>query len=182
VAKAFDITQWPVTAVKAYVGHTIAAASGDQLISSLGTFKYGLIPGIKTISEIAEDVQQDQLTFALKDIDVSAEPMQVAFINSKGFGGNNATAVILSADKTNTMLARRYESTFSEYLTRRECTRQCANDYAEQADKGSLNVIYRFGENLIDERSVCITSQGINIPGFSREIEFNVESSWQDMQ
>lgn len=182
VAKAFDITQWPVTAVKAYVGHTIAAASGDQLISSLGTFKYGLIPGIKTVSEIAEDVQQDQLTFALKDIDVSAEPMQVAFINSKGFGGNNATAVVLSADKTNAMLARRYESTFSEYLTRRERTRQCANDYAEQADRGSLNVIYRFGENLIDEKSVSITNQGINIPGFSREIEFNVESSWQDMQ
>jgi len=82
--------------------------------------------------------------------------MQVAFINSKGFGGNNATAVVLSADKTNAMLARRYESTFSEYLTRRERTRQCANDYAEQADRGSLNVIYRFGENLIDEKSVSV--------------------------
>jgi hypothetical protein len=35
---------------------------------------------------------------------------------------------------------------------------------------------------LIDEKSVSITNQGINIPGFSREIEFNVESSWQDMQ
>ena len=27
--------------------------------------------------------------------------MQVAFINSKGFGGNNATAVVLSAEQTN---------------------------------------------------------------------------------
>ncbi|MBW0876262.1 beta-ketoacyl synthase, partial [Escherichia coli] len=40
VASAFGIDGWPVTAVKAYVGHSLATASADQLISALGTFKY----------------------------------------------------------------------------------------------------------------------------------------------
>ncbi len=39
VASAFGIDGWPVTAVKAYVGHSLATASADQLISALGTFQ-----------------------------------------------------------------------------------------------------------------------------------------------
>jgi acetoacetyl-[acyl-carrier protein] synthase len=30
-----------VTAAKAYVGHSLASASADQLISALGSFRYG---------------------------------------------------------------------------------------------------------------------------------------------
>ena len=32
--RAFDIEQWPVAAVKCYVGHTMAAAGGDQIVSA----------------------------------------------------------------------------------------------------------------------------------------------------
>ena len=181
VAEAFDITDWPVTAVKAYVGHTVAAASGDQLISALGTFKYGLIPGIKTITQLAEDVHQNRLNFLLKD-SVTAIKMEVAFINSKGFGGNNASAVVLSADKTNAMLMKRYGDRFRGYIDTREATRKTTADYAFQADRGNLAVIYRFGEQLIDEQAVTITRTGMSIPGCSREIEFNAINVWQDMQ
>ena len=94
VADAFDINDWPVTAVKSYVGHSIAAAGGDQLMSALGTFKYGIIPGIKTVTALAEDVYQKRLNFALND-NISTMKMEVAFINSKGFGGNNACDLAL---------------------------------------------------------------------------------------
>ena len=90
VAEAFDIDEWPVTAIKAYVGHSLSTASGDQLVAALGTFKYDLIPGIKTITQVASDVHQQRARFPLQDLDVSATKMDVAFINSKGFGGNNA--------------------------------------------------------------------------------------------
>ena len=181
VAETFKIDDWPVTAVKAYVGHSIAAASGDQLISALGTFKYGLIPGIKTVDEIAKDVHQKRLNFLLNDT-VTATKMEVSFINSKGFGGNNASAVLLSADKANAMLGQRYTSRFAQYIEQRETTRKNAEDYAVQADRGSLAVIYRFGEQLIDEKAVAITPTGMSIPGCSRKIEFNFKNLWQDMQ
>ncbi len=56
VARANDIYDWPVAAVKAYLGHTIAPASGDQLAAALGVFHYGVLPGIATIDEVADDV------------------------------------------------------------------------------------------------------------------------------
>ena len=181
VADAFDISDWPVTAVKSYVGHSIAAAGGDQLMSALGTFKYGIIPGIKTVTALAEDVYQKRLNFALND-NISTMKMEVAFINSKGFGGNNASAILLSADKTNEMLLKRYGDRFMDYIDPRETTRKSAADYAFQADRGNLAVIYRFGEELIDEQAVVITTTGMSIPGCSREIEFNTVNVWQDMQ
>jgi acetoacetyl-[acyl-carrier protein] synthase len=181
VADAFDINDWPVTAVKSYVGHSIAAAGGDQLMSALGTFKYGLIPGIKTVNEIAKDVHQKRLNFLLNDT-MTATKMEVCFINSKGFGGNNASAVLLSADKANAMLGQRYTSRFAQYIEQRETTRKNAEDYAVQADRGSLAVIYRFGEQLIDEKAVAITPTGMSIPGCSRKIEFSFKNLWQDMQ
>ena len=71
VAEAFDINDWPVAAAKAYVGHSLAGASGDQLIFTLGTFKYDILPGIKTVDKIAEDVSQEHMLFPLQDLDVS---------------------------------------------------------------------------------------------------------------
>ena len=181
VADAFDIYDWPVTAIKAYVGHSLSTASGDQLISALGTFKYQMIPGIKTIAEVAPDVAQERLRFPLQDMDVSGNKMDVAFINSKGFGGNNATAVLLSPAKVEEMLAVRYADRFNDYLSQRDTTRAVAERYASLADAAQLDVIYRFGEPLIDEEGVTITTEGIHIPGFARDVSFDLENPWQDM-
>ena len=182
VATAFDIYDWPVTAAKSYVGHSLSVASGDQLVSALGTFKYNMIPGIKTVSEIASDVHQERARFALTDMDVSEQKMDVAFINSKGFGGNNATAVVLSPNKVESMLAVRYADHFDDYLTRREETRINSAAYAERADAGQLDVIYRFGEPLIDEDGLSISAEGVSVPGFAQKIIFEKGNPWQDMR
>ena len=182
VACAFDIYDWPVTATKSYVGHSLSTASGDQLVSALGTFKYQMIPGIKTITEVAPDVAQERLRFPLQDLDVSANKMEVAFINSKGFGGNNATAVLLSPEKVEEMLAVRYADRFNAYLAQRDITRAAATEYAVRADAAQLDVIYRFGEPLIDEAGVSISTKGVHIPGFARDVIFDLENPWQDMQ
>jgi acetoacetyl-[acyl-carrier protein] synthase len=182
VAAAFDITDWPVTAAKAYVGHSLSTASGDQLVSALGTFKYNIIPGIKTISEIAPDVHQQRAHFPLADMHLADREMQVAFINSKGFGGNNATAVVLSPSRVEAMLAARYPDDFAGYAERRQQTRAKAEAYAQRADYAQLDVVYRFGEALVDEAGLSISEQGIDIPGFSRAVEFNLQNPYPDMQ
>jgi acetoacetyl-[acyl-carrier protein] synthase len=181
VAAAFDINDWPVTAVKSYVGHTISAASGDQLVSALGTFKYDIIPGIKTTGEIAADVSQAHTLFPLQDLDTSDNKMQVAFINSKGFGGNNATAVVLSPQRVEAMLAVRHAAEYGDYLDKRTLTRAEAQRYAQRADAAQLDVIYRYGETLIDEAAVRLTEQGIHVPGYARDIQFDLQNPYQDM-
>ena len=182
VAAAFDIYDWPVTAAKAYVGHSLSTASGDQLVSALGTFKYNVIPGIKTITSIASDVYQERARFALNDMDTSERKMHVSFINSKGFGGNNATAVVLSPEQVDSMLSVRYGDDYGDYLSRRKQAIANADAYASRADNAELDVIYRFGETLIDEAELSLSGQGIDIPGFVRSVEFNLQNPYPDMQ
>ena len=45
VAAAFGITAWPLAAVKAFIGHSLAPASADQLVNSLGYFCPGHLSG-----------------------------------------------------------------------------------------------------------------------------------------
>lgn len=181
VAEAFGIKDWPVTAVKSYVGHSIASASGDQLMAALGTFKYQLIPGIKTIDAVAADVHQNHLSYPLTDLDVEARGMELAFINSKGFGGNNATAVVVAPNRVEAMLSRRHGAEMDAYRTRREQTRQAAAAYAARADQGQLDVVYRFGEQVIEEKDIRITPKGMKVPGYEHDVVFDHTNPWQDM-
>ncbi len=181
VAKAFAIKDWPVTAAKAFVGHSLAAASGDQLAFALGTFKYNILPGIKTVDKIAEDVFQDRLLFPLEDLDLTDRKMKVAFINSKGFGGNNATAIVISPSEVEKMLKARHSRVYEEYENLREKTRQEAKKYAENADKGAIKIVYRFGEELVEEENIEITSDHIKIPGYHKNIVFDKNNPWEDM-
>ena len=181
VAEAFDIYDWPVTAAKAFVGHSLSAASGDQLMSALGTFHYDIVPGIKTIDSIAPDVFQERAIFPLEDMDVSDRQMHVAFINSKGFGGNNATAVVLGPAPVAKMLAQRYPDQYADYVARRDTVRTHAAGYAMRADAAQLDVIYRFGEKLIDDAELVIDRSGIRVPGFERDVLFDLSNPWKDM-
>ena len=181
IAKTFNLFDWPVTATKSFVGHSLSAASGDQLVSALGTFRYHIIPGIKTIKEVASDVFQERAIFPLKDLNVSDRQMHVAFINSKGFGGNNATAVVISPIRADLMLKSRHKEHFDKYLLLREKTRRQAEAYSVRSDFAELDVIYRFGEPLIDESKISIKLDGISVPGFSKEVLFDTKNPWTDM-
>ena len=106
VAQAFDITNWPVAAPKAFVGHTIGPASGDQMAMALGIFSHNIMPGITTIDKVADDVYDERLDIRTEHYLCS--DMDIAFINSKGFGGNNATAPVFSPKVCLNMLTKRY--------------------------------------------------------------------------
>jgi len=148
VAEAFDITDWPVAAVKSYVGHTLGPASGDQLVASLGVFKYGVLPGIKTIDKVADDVNDARLNISITDVKLD-EP-KVSFLNSKGFGGNNATASILAPSVVEEMLKGRYsEEQLTAYQAKREQASANSAEYDKAFQQGDYRVIYVFGEKLI---------------------------------
>lgn len=182
VASAFAIEQWPVTAVKAFVGHSLATASGDQVISALGSFKYGIIPGIKTIDAVAEDVHQQHLSFATTDRTRAPAQLDVCFINSKGFGGNNASALLLAPHVAERMLRKRHgEAAFAAYLQRREATRHAAQTYDARALLGDLGIIYNFGNDLIDDQQIEISAEQIKVPGFAQPLLFKKDERYGDM-
>ena len=182
VAANFGITDWPITAIKAYVGHSLASASADQLIAALGSFKYQLIPGIKTIDAIADDVHQQRLSIATADVERSAQPLELCFINSKGFGGNNASAVLLAPQVAERMLRKRYGAErFARYLGQREQTRAAAHAYDQQALLGQLQIIYNFGQDQIDDQGIQMDAEQIRVPGFKQPLIFKRDSRFADM-
>lgn len=182
VAGAFGIADWPVAAAKAFVGHSLASASADQLAFALGSFKYQIVPGIKTIDAVASDVHQQHLRFSTRDIPRQDQPLEVCFINSKGFGGNNASAVILAPAVVERMLQKRYgETVYADYCQRREQTRAAASAYDQRVLKGQLEVIYNFGHGMIEEAQLELSEDGIRIPGFSQPLTFKADRRFEDM-
>ncbi len=180
MAKAFGIQNWPVAAVKAFVGHSLGPASGDQLIASLGVFNQGILPGIKTIDGIAEDVFAEHLQMSNEDLALGAENTLVAFLNSKGFGGNNATATVFSPKVVEKYFEKRFEKKrLRDWTAKREQVREKTQNYLGEADKGKLNPIYEFGVDLIDEAQITIDSQELRLPGYTGRIKLNIDEGFE---
>ncbi len=182
VAEAFNISEWPVVAVKAYLGHTIAPASADQLAAALGSFKYGILPGIPTIDAVADDVYQERLKLGPDHLQTSPENLEVAILNSKGFGGNNASAVVLSPERTEGMLRKRHGAeAMTAYTKKRETSLETSERYLNAADRGEYAPIYRFGEDMIEEADIEISETRVSIKGFANDISLPTENPYQDM-
>ncbi|WP_137974718.1 beta-ketoacyl synthase [Pseudomonas sp. F(2018)] len=180
VAAAFGIEQWPVTAVKAFVGHSLAPASGDQLIAALGTFRHGLLPGLKTIDRVADDVHRQHISLDVRDRQVAG--MEVCFLNSKGFGGNNATGVLLAPQVAERMLRKRHgEAAFSAWQAKREATRAAAAAYDQRALRGQFDILYNFGHDLIDDQQLQFSADGIQVPGFAQPLLYRKDERYSDM-
>ena len=180
VAQAFGITSWPITAVKTFVGHSLGPASGDQLINTLGVFNQQLLPGIKTIERIAEDVVQDNLSFACQDVEL--DNVEVSFLNSKGFGGNNASACVLSPVVVNRMLAKRYGThTMKKYEQSLAVTREKSQHYHQQCLQGQFNTIYQFGESMLNDESIVIDKKSLSVPDYGLAIDLEMENLYKDM-
>ncbi|CAM3671871.1 MULTISPECIES: beta-ketoacyl synthase [Pseudoalteromonas] len=180
VAQTFAIDNWKVAAPKAYVGHTIAPASGDQLAMALGVFSHNIMPGITTIDKVADDVYDQHLD--IRTTHYQCTDMDIAFINSKGFGGNNATATVLSPKVTMEMLAKRHGSdVMNAYTVANNSVAAAQASYQQQADLGQYDLIYRFGDGMIEENDIVISETDMQIPGFDKAISFTKTNPYQDM-
>lgn len=182
VASSFDINQWPIAAVKSYLGHSIASAAGDQIMASLGVWQDGIIPGILTTHELAGDVEKDNLEFLLEHRQLDPEAMDAVIINSKGFGGNNASASILSPHVTMQMLEKRHgKSAIGEYRGRNTAVKDAVDQYQLAANGGDNRAIYKFDHNVLDEKSLDMTDSKIRIGTLNKEVDLDLENPYADM-
>lgn len=183
VAKTFGIEQWPVAAIKAYVGHSLGPAGGDQLTATLGVWEYGYIPGIKTTEKIADDVYDSNLEFCLdhKYVGQQGEEMKAAIINSKGFGGNNATGLVLSPQVTMQMLEKKFGSdALNNYQHKNAIVKSAAQAYDEAVTNGEINVIYHFGTEVMEGTDLKITPDGISLDKFKNDLKFSRDNPFSE--
>ena len=153
VAKAMGVSDWRVSAIKSHTGHSLGAAGGDQLSALLGVWDSGWIPGIGTIEHVAEDVETDRLSFLLEN----APTNQCAYslVNSKGFGGNNATATVMSPAVSHSLLKGLHgERALDAWQSRFETTQQRRQDIEASRLSGDWQPLYRFNDGVLDESDI----------------------------
>lgn len=180
-AKAFGIDRWTVSAVKAYIGHSQGCAGGDQIMSSLGAWQYGVIPGLITTPEIADDVHQSHLNLPLEHLVGAAEQMDSVLINAKGFGGNNASAVLLSPTATEALLGKRYgQSGMQQWRQRNEQVQATARDYDQEATQGLSHPDYLYDHQVLTGEDLSIDDKAIHLPGYVNPVSIDVSNPYQD--
>ena len=182
LAKTYGIERWLVSAVKAYVGHSMAPAGGDQLASVLGVWRHGWVPGITTIDHIADDVHDSHLHLPMQHVQVDPEAMPGAIINSKGFGGNNASGLFLSPQHTRAMLAKRWgKAALAAYGKRNEAVHRSRQEYDEAMLRATMAPIYKFGEGVLAGEDLSISNAAIHLPGFGLPVRLDLPNPYEDM-
>ena len=171
-AQHFGIEAWPVVGIKSYLGHSMSVAAGDQLAASLGAWAYGVLPHIHSIDHIAEDVHQQGLHFLQQPLSLADRPMQGVIINSKGFGGNNASALVLSPEQTLSMLRHKHGADrLAAWQALKPEVMAKAQAYDTLACQGQAGVIYDFGTQVLAEEDVQLSGEQLRLTGFANAIE-----------
>ena len=172
VAATYGIKSWPVAGIKSFLGHSMAPASGDQLVTALGTWNKGIIPGIHSTETVADDVFDENLEILLENKVEDDNFYSAAFLNAKGFGGNNASATILSPLESKSLLTQRYsKNKMASYESKADETRQKSSQHNKQSLKGNYNVVYKFNENVLHgETDVKIERGKIKLKNFKNPI------------
>lgn len=182
VAKHFGIESWPVTALKSYLGHSIACAGADQLAMTLGVWKHGIIPGILTTQQLADDVSTTGLDILLKHKQVDPLALDSAILNAKGFGGNNATASILSPALTQRMLEKRHgKKAFVQWQTVNEKVAASCEQYHQLCSHQHIEPIYHYDHDVRDGKDLRFGKDDLTLRGYAA-VNLNLDNPYEDMR
>ena len=162
IAGAMSVEDWRVSAIKSHTGHSLGAAAGDQMAALLGIWESGWVPGIGSIDRLADDVVTDRLTFALRDVET--DDCAYALVNSKGFGGNNATATVLSPDVSMKLLAQCHTArAISDWRAKSEAVEQCREDTEKARLNGDWQPMYRFNDGVLSDEDIRMEADHLMI-------------------
>ena len=177
-AKAFGIKDWKVAAVKNYLGHSTGPAGGDQLISSLGAWKQGIIPAITSTPKIANDVFCSHLNILLAHENIKNNPQDACLINAKGFGGNNSTALVLSPHFSLDLLEKKYQKIeIQSFFKKNSFLLKNLDAIKQELLYGIRKPIYSFGKE--QKLKVQIAIDKINLSGFKKDIELKTDNPYE---
>ncbi|MEQ8263569.1 beta-ketoacyl synthase [Pseudohaliea sp.] len=179
-AGAFGLEDLPVAALKCYLGHSLGAASADQVTVTLDTWRHGIVPGIATIDGIADDVTDEHLAFCLEHTELAPSQRAWAVVNAKGFGGNNASGTLLGPDPTQRMLEARHGARALagwERASEAVAERRAAHEAAVLA--GEATARYLFDHDVLGDGDVSFEEAAVTVGG--ARIDLGYPSPFADM-
>ena len=149
--------------------------------ATLGIWAEGISPGISTIDSVAEDVDQSNLALRNTHTEIDPDAQAYAVINSKGFGGNNASATLLSPAVTRRMLQARYSGSewkAWEKANAAVCEQQQA--YDDGVIAGTEKPVYKFDHQVLGGGDVVLADHEIAIG--KHKISLDLKSPYEDMK
>ncbi len=177
VAAAFGIDSWVTAAPKCFVGHSLGAAAGDSISFALGSLATGWVPGVTTATEFASDIHDDRLSLSPEHREFPPDHWQATLINSKGFGGNNATGLILSPQVTMQLLEKRMGAeALRAHRGKNEAVQAQQRTFEEQILAGTDEPIYDFGANVMEGDDLTVGRDQIEIPSFPLPVALDVDN------
>ena len=75
---------------------------------------------INTTEALAEDVYKDNLDFLLKNKEIDKNSIDSIYLNAKGFGGNNASAGIISPTRAMDLAKKEFSSRFKKLCDKKK--------------------------------------------------------------
>lgn len=169
VATMLDGIPLAITSIKPHVGHSLGTAAGDQIVATLGAWQYGWVPGITTIDQIAEYASTPILDILTEAREIGAS--NIVIINAKGFGGNNASAVLISPKETLAKLKARYGNrALKNYKSIHARTLQRIYENDTMASQGQELVRYILHDGPEDHQRIHIVDKWIYIDGYPNPI------------
>lgn len=170
VASSLNMNNLHVTGIKGYIGHSMGPAGGDELLTAIGIWNKGIIPGLKTTPALADDVNTESLNFCLDHTEIDPKNLDVIFLNAKGFGGNNATCPVYSPSYVQNMIKETFsDKEITAYEKKKENTILNKEKYYNDTAQGNYDLIYRFNESVLDPKTdLEITDSSINLKGYKK--------------
>jgi acetoacetyl-[acyl-carrier protein] synthase len=179
VAQAFDVRDWVVAATKCYVGHSLGAAAGDQTSFALGTLATGTVPGITTVTRFAEDVHGQRLSLSNAHRQYDPSHWQGVFINAKGFGGNNATGLLLSPEAAWALLEQKHGAQArARHGAAHEQVQAEQERYRAALLDGHDEAIYNLGSGVVEGAELSVDGERIRVPGFPLPVSLRVKNPY----
>ena len=121
------------------------------MISTLGSWKNNLIPGITSTPKLAENVYKENVEFLLQNKKFEEDEFDFAVLNAKGFGGNNGTSLVASPAKTMELLQGKYSSKeIKKYQAQKQSIDNQLLENKNKILQGDTMSRYIFGEHVID--------------------------------
>ncbi|MBL4794997.1 MAG: polyketide synthase [Pseudomonadales bacterium] len=118
----------------------------------------------------------------LEQYPVGPEGIDASFLNSKGFGGNNATALVMAPHVVKRMLAKRHgQAAVTQYQSKLEASTQSAEEYNQAAIRGEIRPKYQFGEQIKDGDDLKISTTKIEIDGYRHSIDVKSSGMYSDL-
>tara|TARA_E500000081_G_C5830143_1_gene217405 strand:- start:54 stop:530 length:477 start_codon:yes stop_codon:yes gene_type:complete len=153
----------------------MGTAGMDQLWAGLGALESQKLSGICTIPKLADDVFKENLDFYLENREFDNQK-EVVMLNSKGFGGNNATTALLSSNLTESLLSKKYSKTeISKWKGGRDKTLIEREKNMDLAVNNDLQPIYDFDKDVLDLTDLEISKTNIKTTtGFDYKLESDI--------